>query len=168
MDEECSAGAMPCAPAAADCAKDMKESRSESAVVQSGPVEGPWIGLDGCTIERDWRFPIRATVQFYQATDSAEVVPADVDRLAKAIDRIYLSADAVGSLVTDGATGRPTEHSAAPAWPQPFWRNVCEDYTARTGEPWQTALARVHARLGADWQPVDARELTNAFALARP
>ncbi len=167
MDEDCAAGAMP-APAAANCAKDMKESRSESAVVQSGPVEGPWIGLDGCTIERDWRFPIRATVQFYQATDSAEVVPADVDRLAKAIDRIYLSADAVGSLVTDGATGRPTEHSAAPAWPQPFWRSVCEDYTTRTGESWQVALARVHARLGADWEPVDARELKNALALARP
>lgn len=163
-DLECAA-----APAAAGCAMDAKESsRSESAVVQSGPVEGPWIGLDGCTIERDWRFPIRATVQFYQATDTAEVVPADVDRLAKAIDRIYLSADAVGSLVTDSATCRPTEHSAAPAWPQPFYKGVCEDYSTRTGESWQTALARVHARLGVDWQPVDARELTNALALARP
>ncbi|MBA3686842.1 MAG: hypothetical protein H0W72_16600, partial [Planctomycetes bacterium] len=90
---------------AADC-----EARSgvDSAVVASGPAEGPWLGLAGHTIQRDWRFPIRATVQFYQATDSATVSASDVSRIASAIDRIYLDADAVGSLVVDGATHRPT------------------------------------------------------------
>jgi hypothetical protein len=165
---------MPAAPmggacdAAAAC-KEASSARSESAVVQSGPVEGPWLGLDGCTIERDYRFPIRATVQFYQATDRAEVGTDDVDRVARAIERIYLGADAVGSLVVDGATGRPTEHSApAVTWPQPWWQGVCESYAATAGEPWQTAVARVRDRLGADWQPADARELRNALALTRP
>ncbi|MBA2479288.1 MAG: hypothetical protein H0V44_01395 [Planctomycetes bacterium] len=152
------------APAAA-----CKEAGSESAVVQSGPVEGPWIGLDGCTIERDLRFPIRATVQFYQATDRADLASDDVARVAGAIERIYLKADTVGSLVVDGATGRPTEHTApAITWPQPWWQGVCEGYASTSGEPWQTAIARVRSRLGESWQPADARELRNALALARP
>ncbi|MBA3847707.1 MAG: hypothetical protein H0X45_13830 [Planctomycetes bacterium] len=148
--------------------EDEKGGRVETAVIASGPVEGPWLGLANCTIERDFRFPIRATVQFYQATDQATVGDADVQRVAKAIERIYLDADAVGSLVVDGATGRATGHQVVPAaWPQSWWQTPCEAYATRHGERWQDALARVRARLGADWQPADARELANALELAR-
>ena len=143
---------------------------TETAVVASGVVEGPWLGLAGHTIERDWRFPIRATVQFYQATNGAQVTPGDVERVAHAIERVYLDADAVGSLVVDGATCRTTDHAVAPeiVWPQPWWRAECETYSERTGEAWPIAVARVRARLGAKWQPADARELRNALALVRP
>ncbi|HYE06034.1 MAG TPA: hypothetical protein VEL07_11010 [Planctomycetota bacterium] len=160
-------------PAAADLKCEMAavaggRAGVETAVIASGPTEGPWLGLAGCTIQRDFRFPIRATVQFYQATDQATVGDADVQRVAAAIERIYLDADAVGSLVVDGASGRATEHQVVPApWPQPWWRTPCETYAARHGEPWQDAVARVRARLGADWQPADARELANALELAR-
>ena len=140
----------------------------ETAVVTSGSVEGPWIGLDGCTIERDESFPIRATVQFYQATDSARLTEGDAARIASAVDRIYLDADAVGSLVVEGMTGRATEPTPTPTWPAPWWQGPCEAYSAASGEPWRAALGRVRARLGADWAPADARELTNALALVRP
>jgi len=160
-------GGAAAAMAAPACATRMS---TESAVVASGPVEGPWLGLAGHTIERDWSLPIRVTVQFYQASDGASVTPADADRIARAIERIYLDSDAVGSLVVDGFTGRTTEHTVipAPTWPQPWWRGECEGYTTRTGEPWPAAMARVKARLGEDWQPADARELRNALALVRP
>jgi len=140
----------------------------ETAVVSSGAVEGPWLGLDQCSITRDTRFPIRATVQFYQATSRPDLTSGDVQRLGSAIDHIYLDADAVGSLVVEGATGRATEPDPAPAWPQPWWAGPCQAYVQSYGEPWQAALARIQARLGADWQPADARELRNALALARP
>jgi hypothetical protein len=90
---------------------ELKRSRSdvETAVVQAAPPEGPWLGLNGCTIRRDERFPIRATVQFYQATSSAAVDSRDVERIAGAIEQVYRDADAVGSLVVSGWTGRSTE-----------------------------------------------------------
>jgi len=159
------------APAAACAGKVQEENAAcatETAVVSSGAVEGPWLGLDQCTITRDTRFPIRATVQFYQATSRPDLTYGDVQRLGAAIDHIYLDADAVGSLVVAGATGRTTEPDLAPAWPQPWWAGPCQAYAASSGEPWQVALARIRLRLGADWQPADARELSNALALARP
>jgi len=156
-------------PACAACSPyTARDHALETAVVSSGAVEGPWLGLDDCSITRDTRFPIRATVQFYQATSRPEVTTADVQRLGAAIDRIYLDADAVGSLVVESGTGRTTMPDLAPAWPQPWWAGPCQAYVQASGEPWQTALARIRARLGADWQPADARELRNALALARP
>ncbi len=164
-----SAGASQCVAACTPVMEATDSKRGmETAVVASGSVDGPWIGLDGCTIERDESFPIRATVQFYQATDSSRLTEPDLARIAGAIDRIYLDADAVGSLVVDGMTGRATETTPPPAWPAPWWQGPCERYTASCGESWTAALARIHARLGAEWTPSDARELVNALALVRP
>jgi hypothetical protein len=150
-------------PAAAPCCAGT--GGMETAVITSGRCDGPWLGLDGCTIERDDAYPIRATVQFYQATDSGELSDADAARIGKAIDRIYVDADAVGSLVVDGVTDRVTEPHPAPAWPAPWWQGPCESYTQKTGEPWSTAIERIQQRLGSDWQPTSARELANALAL---
>lgn len=147
-----------CAPPAAS-ARGM-----EQAVVQAGPVEGPWLGLHGCHIQRDVRFPIRATVQFYQATDTGSVASADLDRLAQTIHRVYATAQTVGSLVTAGWTGRPTEAQVA-AWPQPWYEAPCRDYATATGRTWQDGMARIRARLGAAWQPASAQELRNALKL---
>lgn len=157
------------APLAAPAAVAEKAvADSETAVVQAGPPEGPWLGLNGRTIRRDERFPIRATVQFYQATSSPTVSSQEVERIAAAIHRVYLDADAVGSLVVGGASGRNTAHAEQSApWPQPWWEEPCRAWTAANGRPWQEGVAAVRARLGADWQPRDARELANALALLR-
>jgi len=80
----------------------------DRAVIGHGPTEGPYTELDGLTIERDERFPVRVTVQFYQATSNGAIDRANVDRLAKKIARVYKEADYVGSLVIPDGTWRPT------------------------------------------------------------
>ncbi len=97
-------GPMSAAPA-------MKSSRSdvENAVIGHGPVEGPYKELDGLAVERDTRFPVRVTVQFYKATSNGVVSEQDMADVRRQIDRVYADADYVGSLVTGGYTGRPTE-----------------------------------------------------------
>lgn len=160
------AGLAAAAPATACKEASDALSNVETAVVQAGPPEGPWIGLNGRTLRRDTRFPIRATVQFYQATSSATVSSQDVERIAASIQRVYLDADAVGSLVVGGTSGRSTAHSVQ-AWPQPWWEQPCQAWQAASGQPWSEGLRRVRERLGAGWQPRDARELANALALVR-
>lgn len=75
------------------------ESDVDVAVLGHGPTQGPYTELDGLTIERDSRFPVRVTVQFYQATSNGVVSAADVSRLSDQIERVYARADYVGSLV---------------------------------------------------------------------
>jgi hypothetical protein len=94
---------------------DGEESRRrgsdvETAVLGHGPELGPFVELDGKTIERDPRFPVRVTIQFYQATSNGVVNRADVTRLAGQIKKVYKSADYVGSLVvpTSRDRQRPT------------------------------------------------------------
>ncbi len=71
----------------------------EVAVLGHGELQGPFTELDGLTIERDPRFPVRVTVQFYQATSSAQITSATMHRLAQQISRVYDKGDAIGSLV---------------------------------------------------------------------
>lgn len=96
----------------------------EQAVIGHGAVEGPFTEINDLDIERDDRFPVRVTVQFYQATDTGGLTDADAARLRAQIDRVYADASFVGSLVTEGYTGRPTEWTAPPAtasWASPTW-----------------------------------------------
>ncbi len=100
---------------------DKKYSRAPDvtqAVIGHGPTEGPFTELDGKTIERDARFPVRVTVQFYQATSNGVLSKELVAGFAKQIRKVYDSADYVGSLVVpEGDETRPTlwdGFSAAP------------------------------------------------------
>lgn len=94
----------------------------ETAVVGHGETEGPYKGLAGLQIERDTRFPVRVTVQFYQATSNGVVAPEDVKRLRQQIDRVYAEGDYVGSLVTTAPTQRPTDWRSNPG-DAPVWAN---------------------------------------------
>jgi hypothetical protein len=49
------------------------KSNVETAVIGHGEAEGPFTEIDGLKIERDERFPIRVTVQFYKATSNGVV-----------------------------------------------------------------------------------------------
>jgi hypothetical protein len=82
----------------------------DTAVIGHGDTEGPYIELDGLTIERDARFPVRVTVQFYQATSNGVLSSEDVGRMAKQIRNVYKKGDYVGSLVVPdpGDRLRPT------------------------------------------------------------
>lgn len=99
----------------------------EAAVIGHGEVEGPFTEIDNLDIERDPNFPIRVTVQFYKATSNGIVSAEDMAEIDQQIKRIYDDADYVGSLVTDGRTGRPTEyvgeHSEPDDWWEAFWQH---------------------------------------------
>lgn len=114
---------MDCAPATMAGAKCdyMHESNVEAAVVSHGEVEGPYTEVDNVAIERDERFPIRVTVQFYKATDNGVVSEKDLADIAAQINTVYANGDYVGSLVTGGETGRPTEHSGEKQEPKDWW-----------------------------------------------
>jgi hypothetical protein len=90
-------------------AEAARKSDVEQAVVSHGPIEGPFSEMNGLPIERDPRFPVRVTVQFYKATSSGAITGGDVAAIRRQIDRVYANGDFVGSLVTEGFTGRPTE-----------------------------------------------------------
>ena len=82
----------------------------ETAVLGHGPELGPYTELDGLTIERDPRFPVRVTVQFYQATSNGVLAAADVRSLRAQIKKVYAKADYVGSLVVPTAADRAAPH----------------------------------------------------------
>ena len=110
----------------ADCeylmaAEPEAASDVEDAIIGHGEVEGPFTELDGLSIERDPDFPVRVTVQYYKATATGEVTADDMDAIAADIERVYEDADYVGSLVTDGLTGRPTEYKGNHIQPDGWW-----------------------------------------------
>ncbi|HTV23599.1 MAG TPA: hypothetical protein VMG12_33145 [Polyangiaceae bacterium] len=105
------------APAAAAPAKSSARARSdvEQAVLGHGRAEGPFEEGRALRLERDPRFPVRVTVQFYKATSNGVVNTADLDAIATGIGNVYEHADYVGSLVIpEGDRNRPTDwHGAA-------------------------------------------------------
>jgi hypothetical protein len=115
LDSLAGGGAPAPAAAPAPAEKHAKASRDrasdvEAAVLGHGPALGKFTELDGLTIERDPRFPVRVTVQFYQATSNGVLAATDVNSLRAQIDDVYAKADYVGSLVvpTDADRQRPT------------------------------------------------------------
>lgn len=110
------------------------------AVLGHGETEGPYTELDGLTIERDARFPVRVTVQFYQATSNGAVSAADVARMAAQIDKVYAKGDYVGSLVVPAPSDRrrPTNHDGA----GPAQFRGLQERLLRFGAPWLALAAR--------------------------
>lgn len=122
----------------------------ENAVIGHGKVEGPYTEVDGLPIVRDERFPIRVTVQFYKATDNGIVSSEDMKDIAGQLDRVYSEAEYVGSLVTEGDTGRPTEYQGDKHQPAGWWPAFEARYRENFGEDW-TGLEELWREL--DLQP---------------
>ena len=115
----------------------------EDAVIGHGIVEGPFTEIDGLPIVRDDSLPIRVTVQFYKATSNGLLTRSDVEQLADQIDRVYEDADFVGSLVTEGYTGRATEHGGPKTEPPGWWDDFWRAYEAETGQTREAAIEMV-------------------------
>jgi hypothetical protein len=113
--------AQPSAMGAKAAAPSAPASDLEVAVLGHGELEGPYTELAGLEVERDPRFPVRVTVQFYQATATGQVGEPEMAHLAKLVAKVYEKGDFVGSLVVpgpgdprrptawDGASGAPPE-----------------------------------------------------------
>lgn len=100
--------------APAKAAELARSSDVERAVLGHGRAEGPFEEGRGLRLERDPRFPVRVTVQFYKATSNGVVSPTDLDAIATGIGNVYEHADYVGSLVIpEGDNRRPTDWKGA-------------------------------------------------------
>jgi len=106
--------------AAGALAKEEAESDLEVAVLGHGELQGPFTELAGLEVERDPRFPVRVTVQFYQATASGKVTGRELEHLAALVEKVYAKGDFVGSLVVPGPGDprRPTAWDGASAPPR--------------------------------------------------
>ncbi|MBN9417917.1 MAG: hypothetical protein J0I12_20890 [Candidatus Eremiobacteraeota bacterium] len=113
---------------AAEGVMDRRKSDVENAVIGHGKIEGPYTEIDNMAIERDPRFPIRVTVQFYKATSNGVVSEKDLAGIAAQINQVYADGDYVGSLVTGGSTGRPTEFSGEKKQPRGWWKSFWKQY----------------------------------------
>ncbi len=122
-----------------------RQSDIEEAVIGHGAVEGDFSELGGLEIERDERFPIRVTVQFYKATSDGAVTKADMNSIAEQIRRVYRESGFVGSLVVDGETGRKTEHAGPKEEPEHWWRDFLREYKADSARMSQSSAAATTA-----------------------
>jgi hypothetical protein len=95
------------------------DSDVDVAVLGHGDAEGPFTELAGLAIERDPKFPVRVTIQFYQATSNGVVSASDVERMSAQIAKVYDKADYVGSLVVPAPSDqrRPTRWTGAGVQP---------------------------------------------------
>jgi hypothetical protein len=134
----------------------------ENAVIGHGKVEGPFTEIADLEIQRDARFPVRVTVQFYKATSNGIVSEKDMEEIAAQIDKVYQHADYVGSLVTQGHTGRPTEYegdkTVHPGWWKAFW----DRHEKNTGLTREDTMILLRKLLGEGWKPADEKALAEA------
>jgi hypothetical protein len=137
----------------------MESSNVEAAVIGHGRVEGPFTEIDQLAIERDPRFPIRVTVQFYKATSNGIVSQADLSQIRSQINRVYADADFVGSLVVDGDSRRPTNYDGPKQQPPGWWEDFWQRHEANTGQSRQEALEMLRRLRGQRWYPVSPEEL---------
>jgi len=153
-------------PVAAMAGSLGEDSDVEEAVIGHGEVEGPFTEIDGLPIERDARFPVRVTVQFYKATSNGVLSAVDIEQMADQIDRVYHDADYVGSLVTEGETGRPTEHDGPKQEPPDWWEDFWARHEQNTGQSREQALEMLR-RIRPHWQPTTQLELLQVLEDAR-
>jgi hypothetical protein len=125
-----------------------RASDVETAVIGHGERQGPFTETAGLRVERDPRFPVRVTVQFYKATSNGVVSPRDMAEIARQIESVYAQADSVGSLVTEGRTGRITEYEGAKVQPPGWWEDFWRRYEGWSGVSRAEAIARLRRLLG--------------------
>ena len=138
-------------------AQERQRSDVENAVIGHGDLDGPFTEIDGLPIERDTRFPIRVTVQFYKATSNGVLSRADVKQVKEQIRRVYKEADYVGSLVTQGYTGRPTEWDGDHREPAGWWDGFWQHYQAETGLTAEATDRILSERVYPRWVAVGGR-----------
>ena len=145
MGEAMTMAAAPVAPV------DRARSNVENAVIGHGELEGKFTETDDVAIERDPKFPVRVTVQFYKATDNGVVSQSDLKAIKTQINRVYSRSAYVGSLVTGGQTGRVTEYEGVKVQPADWWEQFWKRHEKNTGDSREVALAKLHKLIGEDY-----------------
>jgi len=138
----------------------------EDAVIGHGELEGPFTEIDGLPVRRDTRYPIRVTVQFYKATSNGKLSEADAADIAGQLGRVYSDGDYVGSLVTDGPAGRPTEYDAEGASkkePPEWWNRFWLRHERNTGNSRAETMKMLRKSLGPNWMPHSRKEMESTI-----
>ena len=136
-----------------------RKSDVEEAVIGHGKVEGPFTEIDNLQIERDAKYPVRVTVQFYKATSNGAVSEDDMSAIAKQIEKVYKEADYVGSLVVEGETGRPTEHGGPKFEPPDWWDKFWQRHQENIGMTPEQIIEMLRKLYGPNYIPRDEAEL---------
>lgn len=139
--------------------KSAKRSDVEMAVIGHGKAEGPFTEIDNLSIERDYRFPVRVTVQFYKATSNGVANESDFINIKNDIDTVYKQGDVISSLVVGGRTGRITEYDGSKVQPADWWERFWTQYEQTTGIPKYTAVKKLQALLGYNYMKKPVTEL---------
>src|SRR5665648_121651 len=118
MLQECSAQFE---PQSSTFSKKIKRSNSsrlkrgmDDAMLKAGEGHSEYFGVADYELERDARFPIRCTLQYYKVTDSANIPESTFQEMKEKIHKAMTSGVATGSLVIEGNTGRVTEAIGLP------------------------------------------------------
>ncbi|TWT58328.1 hypothetical protein KOR42_17020 [Thalassoglobus neptunius] len=135
----------------------------EEAVIGHGEVEGPFTEIDDLDIERDDRYPVRVTVQFYKATSNGVVSEQDMAEIAVQINKVYQQSDYIGSLVVDGQVGRPTEHAGSHSEPPDWWENFWQRHFANTGQTRDDVMEMLERLLGENWRTASQESAEQAI-----
>lgn len=123
----------------------------ENAVIGHGQMEGPYTEIDNLNIERDPRYPVRVTVQFYKATSNGIVSAEDMNQIHEQLEQVYAQSDSVGSLVTDGDTGRVTEYYGSKVQPADWWQQFWIRHEQNTGDNREEAIRKLRKLLGGNY-----------------
>jgi hypothetical protein len=68
--------------------------------------------------------------------------------IAAQINRVYAQSDYVGSLVTQGETGRATEYDGLKVQPPDWWQQFWKRHEENTGETREQAIAKLRRLRG--------------------
>jgi len=117
----------------------------EEAIVKVGDVEGKYTEVGGLSIERDCRYPVRVTLQFYKTTANGVVDDAAVGAIAKQLTAARSNADSVGSLVVGNETSRPTNTTSPSITVAPWWTSFWLTYGSSIPMTQEEAIQKVFA-----------------------
>ena len=98
----------------------MKEkSNVEHAIIKVGENEGEFPDFNNLEIERDTRYPVRVTLQYYKATSNGVVDDEVISQIFNELKESRKFATSIGSLVVSNSD-RPTEFQKS-AQVAPWW-----------------------------------------------
>ena len=116
-EEECCVSFGGCDYEVGDCGagstyrtKKVKKSSvgMDMGVISTGDEQGTFTGTQDQELERDHRFPIRCTMQYYRVTDEDNINEHDASDIKEQLETLYNVSDNKGSLVFD-ISNRTTE-----------------------------------------------------------
>jgi hypothetical protein len=125
-----SKGCMPMA-----CAPQSRGDGMDMGMIALGEKDGKFVGTKDLKLERDDRFPIRCTFQYYRVTDEKFVNENDIGDIAEQLSQAGKKAVESGSLVLDNSDRKtePTLNKPTPS-DNPFTKLDERDYLLKCRE----------------------------------